>query len=170
MEWPAFGLEEAGHYGQALDVGLAAVERQPRRRVGIHAVVHTYEMQGRVDDGIAFLTGEGTRWESGNLFTVHNWWHLALYSLEAGRSDRALEVYDDEIHHAESAGVPIEMLDASALLWRLMLDDVDTGDRFATIGRCMVARRLPLSPGTPSTTFTRSWHSPEQVVSTRSVP
>jgi hypothetical protein len=29
--------------------------------------------------------------------------------------------------------VPIEMLDASALLWRLKLDGVDTGDRFAAL-------------------------------------
>ncbi|MEP7203812.1 MAG: tetratricopeptide repeat protein [Ilumatobacteraceae bacterium] len=129
----AFGLEEAGHYGQALDAGLAAVGTNPDDVWAIHAVVHTYEMQGRVDDGITFLAGDSTQWESGNLFTVHNWWHLALYHLEAGRSDRALAVYDAEIHHSESAGVPIEMLDGSSLLWRMMLDGIDTGDRFATL-------------------------------------
>lgn len=129
----SFGLEEAGHYGEALETGLTAVEANPDDVWGIHAVVHTYEMQGRVDEGISFLTSEKTRWESGNMFTVHNWWHLALYNLEAGQPQRALEIYDAEIHHSQSAGVPIEMLDASALLWRLMLDGVDTGDRFAVI-------------------------------------
>jgi len=126
----SFGLEEAGHYEQALDTGLAAVHANPDDVWGIHAVVHTYEMQGRVDDGIEFLNGDATRWEAGNLFTVHNWWHLALYYLEAGQPQRSLEVYDAEIHHAGSAGVPIEMLDASALLWRFLLDGVDTGSRF----------------------------------------
>ncbi|MDP9464908.1 MAG: tetratricopeptide repeat protein [Actinomycetota bacterium] len=129
----AFGLEEAGHYGQALDAGLTAVDANPDDVWGIHAVVHTYEMQGRVDEGIGFLASEQTRWETGNLFTVHNWWHLALYLLEAGQPERSLVVYDTEIHHAGSAGVPIEMLDGSALLWRLMLDGVDTGGRFATL-------------------------------------
>jgi hypothetical protein len=129
----SFGLEETGHYGPALDVGLAAVEGNPDDVWGIHAVVHTYEMQGRVDDGIGFLTGDSTRWEAGNLFTVHNWWHLALYFLEAGQPQRSLEIYDTEIHHAASAGVPIEMLDASALLWRLLLDGADTGDRFGVL-------------------------------------
>jgi tetratricopeptide (TPR) repeat protein len=129
----AFGLEEAGHYSQALDTGLGAVEANPDDVWGIHAVVHTYEMQGRVDEGIRFLSSDSTRWESGNLFTVHNWWHLALYHLEAGRPDRSLDIYDAEIHHAGSAGVPIEMLDASALLWRLHLDGVDTGGRFAAL-------------------------------------
>ncbi len=126
----SFGLEEAGHYEQALDAGLAAVEANHDDVWGIHAVVHTYEMQGRVDDGIRFLTSDGTQWESGNLFTVHNWWHLALYQLEAGNPERALEIYDAQLHNEGSAGVPIEMLDASALLWRILLDDVDTGGRF----------------------------------------
>ncbi|MEP7112517.1 MAG: tetratricopeptide repeat protein, partial [Ilumatobacteraceae bacterium] len=126
----AFGLEEAGHYGQALDAGLAAVDTNPDDVWGVHAVVHTYEMQGRVAEGIRFLTSDGTRWESGNLFTVHNWWHLALYHLEAGQTERSLAIYDTELHHPKSAGVPIEMLDASALLWRFLLDGVDTGGRF----------------------------------------
>ncbi len=136
----AFGLEESGHYGQALDAGLAAVDANPDDVWGIHAVVHTYEMQGRVDEGIGFLSSDSTHWESGNLFTVHNWWHLALYNLEAGRPERSLAIYDAEIHHVGSAGVPIEMLDASALLWRLLLDGVDTGDRFASLADAWSAK------------------------------
>lgn len=129
----AFGLEEAGHYAQALDAGLAAVAANPDDVWAIHAVVHTYEMQGLVDEGIRFLGAETTRWQTGNMFTVHNFWHLALYHLEAGRSKQALDIYDANIHNSQSAGVPIEMLDGSALLWRLMLDGVDTGTRFATL-------------------------------------
>jgi tetratricopeptide (TPR) repeat protein len=136
----AFGLEEAGHYAQALDAGLAAVAANPDDVWAIHAVVHTYEMQGRVDEGIRFLEGDGTRWESGNLFTVHNWWHQALFHLEAGRPERSLSIYDAEIHHAESAGVPIEMLDASGLLWRLLLDGTDTGERFPALADAWSAK------------------------------
>ena len=110
----AFGLEETGDYGAAMDAGRAAVAANPDDVWAIHAVVHTYEMQGRVDEGITFLRSDETRWESGNLFTVHNWWHLALYEMEAGRPERALAIYDAEVHHAASLGVPIEMLDASA--------------------------------------------------------
>ncbi len=129
----AFGLEESGSYSEALDAGLEAVEINPDDVWGIHAVVHTYEMQGLVDEGIRFLTSDRTRWETGNLFTVHNWWHLALYQLEAGQPQRALDIYDTEIHNAGSGAAPIEMLDASALLWRLLLDGVETGDRFASL-------------------------------------
>ena len=135
----AFGLEETGHYGEALAAGRAAVAANPDDVWAIHAVVHTYEMQGRIDEGIAFLRSDETRWESGNLFTVHNWWHLALYELEAGRPERALAIYDAEVHHAGSLGVPIEMIDASALLWRLRLEDADTGDRFRPLAEAWAA-------------------------------
>jgi tetratricopeptide (TPR) repeat protein len=136
----AFGLEESGHYSQALEAGLAAVGANPDDVWGIHAVVHTYEMQGLVDEGIRFLASDATRWKTGNMFTVHNWWHQALYNLEAGRPQQALDVYDAEIHNAASAGVPIEMLDASALLWRLMLDGAATGHRFAALAEAWASK------------------------------
>ena len=129
----AFGLEESGHYERAEAVGLAALERNRDDVWGLHAVVHTYEMRGRVDDGVRFMRSREADWGSGNLFTTHNWWHLALYLLEAGRYQEALAIYDAEVHNDDSAGVSLEMLDASALLWRLRLDEVDTGDRFAKL-------------------------------------
>jgi tetratricopeptide (TPR) repeat protein len=129
----AFGLEESGDYPLAEHHGLAAVDRNHDDVWAIHAVTHAYEMQGRIDDGIRFLRSRQADWGEGNLFTVHNWWHLALYLLEAGSTVDALAVYDRHIHNDQSAGVPLEMLDASALLWRLHLDRVDVGGRFAPL-------------------------------------
>jgi len=141
----AFGLEESGDYGAAEAAGLQAVEVNPDDVWAIHAVVHVREMQGRVDDGIRFLTGREADWGRGNLFTVHNWWHLALYLLEAGDTAGALEIYDAEVHNAKSDGVPLEMLDASALLWRLLLDGRDTDDRFAALADAWSSRLTPAS-------------------------
>ncbi|MGE0881248.1 MAG: tetratricopeptide repeat protein [Acidimicrobiia bacterium] len=129
----AFGLEENGHYGLAEQAALDAVTRNPDDVWGLHAGAHAYEMQGHIEDGIAFMTERVDNWGSGNLFAVHNWWHLALYHLENGQLDQALEIYDREIHHATSDGVPIEMLDATSLLWRLRLDGVDVTHRFEVI-------------------------------------
>ena len=136
----AFGLEESGNYQLAERHGLAAVERNHDDVWATHAVVHVYEMQGRVDDGIRFLRGRQADWAEGNLFTVHNWWHLALYLLEAGRSDESLSIYDQHIHNENSAGVPLEMLDASALLWRLHLDGIDVDGRFAPLADAWATR------------------------------
>jgi hypothetical protein len=136
----AFGLEEAGHYEYAEEAGMTALAANPDDVWAVHAVVHSYEMRGMVDTGIRFLHQREGDWGSGNLFTVHNWWHLALYCLEAGDPGAALAIYDRHVHHGESAGVPIEMLDASALLWRLRLDGVDTGGRFAALGDAWATR------------------------------
>ena len=118
----AFGLEESGDYPLAEHHGLAAVDRNHDDVWATHAVTHVYEMQGRIDEGIRFLRTRQADWGDGNLFAVHNWWHLALYLLEAGDTAESLAIYDRHIHNDQSAGVPLEMLDASALLWRLHLD------------------------------------------------
>jgi len=63
------------------------------------------------------------------MFSFHNWWHLSLYHLDRGETDRVLEIYDTGVR-PQSSDVVLEMLDASALLWRLHLDGVDVGDRW----------------------------------------
>lgn len=126
----SFGLEEYGTYDQAEAAGMEALRRNADDVWAIHAVAHVHEMRGDLDAGLDFMSSRHDDWAEGHLFTVHLWWHYALYLLEAGRIPEVLAVYDEQVHHDGSDGVPIEMLDASSLLWRLRLAGVDTGDRF----------------------------------------
>ena len=125
----AFGLEECGDYGRAEAAGTEAVSRDPRDAWAIHAVTHVLEMQGRLDDGILWLTSREDDWAPDTFFAVHNWWHLALYHLDQGDIDRVLALYDKPIR-GERSDVVLDMLDASALLWRLHLMGIDVGDRW----------------------------------------
>lgn len=129
----AFGLEESGHYEQAEQHGLAAVDRNLDDVWAIHAVAHAHEMRGDVSAGLAFLDRQAAGWHEGNLFTVHLAWHRALFLLDAGRVDDVLATYGTWAYSAEAPAAPLQLLDASALLWRLLLDGVDVGDRFARL-------------------------------------
>jgi tetratricopeptide (TPR) repeat protein len=127
----AFGLEEMGDYTKALDVGRRAVGRDRNDAWAIHAVAHVFEMTNRVDEGEQWLLSHANDWVDSNL-AVHIWWHLALYYCDQQRWDRVLELYDAGIRRAAS-NVVMEQLDASALLWRLKLYDVDVGNRWQSL-------------------------------------
>jgi hypothetical protein len=128
----AFGLEEAGHYGEAERAGRTAVELEPRDAWAQHAVAHVMEMQGRQKDGIDWMRGNADDWSRESFFAVHNWWHLALYHLDLGEIDEVLALFDGPIYGARSR-VILDMIDASAMLWRLHLRGIDVGDRFAAV-------------------------------------
>jgi hypothetical protein len=129
----AFGLEEMADYARAEAVGREAVERQPLDCWAHHAVAHVLEMQGRAADGIAWMTAREPYWSGDdNFFKVHNWWHRALYHLELGEAEEVLRLYDGPIRAARSA-MAIDMIDASALLWRLDLAGIEVGDRWVEL-------------------------------------
>jgi tetratricopeptide (TPR) repeat protein len=128
----AFGLEESGDYTRAERAGREAVGMNPRDGWAVHAVVHVLEMQGLTGAGIGFLEPTANEWSSESMFAYHNWWHLALFHLDRGDIDRALAVYDRNIRPTNS-DVALEMIDGSALLWRLQLKGVDVGGRWAPL-------------------------------------
>lgn len=131
----AFGLEETGLYSRAEDIGRRALEINPLDAWGVHAVTHVMEMQGRIREGIDFLTSRERDWAENNGFAFHNWWHLGLFHLDAGNVAQVLDLYDRRIRPAPSP-VPLEMVDASALLWRLQLRGIDVGDRWHALASC----------------------------------
>jgi hypothetical protein len=128
----AFGLEEAGNYGDAERAGRAAVELEPRDAWARHAVAHVMEMQGRHKDGIDWMRHNADDWSRESFFAVHNWWHLALYHLDLGEIDEVLALFDGPIYGARSRQI-LDMIDASAMLWRLHLRGIDVGERFEVV-------------------------------------
>jgi len=125
----AFGLEEMGDYASAEEAGQRAVASDRHDAWAIHAVAHVLEMTNRVEDGQRWLSTRTDDWAPDNFFAVHNWWHLALYYFDQQRWPEVLEFYDTRVRGTDSS-VILDMLDASALLWRLKLHGVDVGNRW----------------------------------------
>jgi hypothetical protein len=90
------------------------------------------EMQGRPSDGIAWMRANPDAWSRDSFFCVHNWWHLALFHLEVGQADEVLALFDGPIYGKRST-VVLDMVDASALLWRLQLRGFDVSDRWSAL-------------------------------------
>jgi tetratricopeptide (TPR) repeat protein len=127
----AFGLEECADYARAEQLGRESVTLERRDAWAWHAVTHVMEMQNRTTEGIAWLRSERGAWSGGN-FAVHNFWHLALFHLELGEAEEVLHLFDEAIYGKRSTLV-LELIDASAMLFRLALRDVDVGDRWKAL-------------------------------------
>jgi hypothetical protein len=126
----AFGLEECGDYGRAEEEGRRALDLQPLDCWSHHAVAHVMEMQGRAEDGIGWMIAREPYWSGDdNFFKVHNWWHRALFHLSLDETEEALALYDGPLRESRSP-VALDLVDGSALLWRLHLSGHNVGNRW----------------------------------------
>ena len=123
----AFGLEECGDYPAAEQAARRALELEPRDLRARHALAHVFEMQGRAAEGARWMASVDAEGPTAN----HLWWHLALYHLQLERPEQALGVYDRRMRLEGLA----QLIDASALLWRLHLAGLDVGIWFVPLAR-----------------------------------
>jgi hypothetical protein len=120
----AFGLEECNLYPQAEEAGRRALAASPRVPWAVHAVAHVMEMQGRFDEGSAWLRQYQPHWAEGNGFAGHLWWHQGLFRLEALDTAGVLRLVDKYLS-GEALQITLQRVDAAAMLWRLHLLEVD---------------------------------------------
>ena len=153
----SFALEECGEYAAAERAGRRAVEVDPADVWGTHAIAHVMEMQGRRDEGIAWLAALERHWEGKNNIVHHLWWHRAMFHLERREFDAVLELYDRRFRNLSShlvAAMPdlyIDVQNAASMLFRLERQGVDAGGRWTEIadkaqirvGDCLSAFTLP---------------------------
>ena len=83
-------------------------------------MAHIFEMTDQPEAGVRWLTEHRDRWETDTVVATHCWWHLALFHLSLGDLDRALDLYDRRIRVSRSSDIA-DLIDASALLWRIQL-------------------------------------------------
>jgi hypothetical protein len=118
-----------GEYAAAEDCGRRALASCRRDAWAVHAVAHACEMTNQIDSGRRWLAQTMPDWSMDCFLAVHLWWHAGLFLLDAQRIDDAVDMYDQRIRR-EGTAVTMELLDASALLWRLTLQGVDVAGRW----------------------------------------
>lgn len=122
----AYALQECGAYEEAETAAYRALALQPWDVRAHHALAHVMEMQGRFEEGIRWMGARSALWTGAGAASTHLWWHIALYHLELGGPQQALAIYD----HRMQGDSLSELIDASALLWRLHLAGVPLERRF----------------------------------------
>jgi tetratricopeptide (TPR) repeat protein len=115
----AFGLEENGEYDRARATALEALALEPRSIRAHHTVAHVLEMQGRAAEGARWMQARQAFWDTESPMATHQWWHFGLFRLAADDPAGALAIYDARL--AANPGATSDLIDASALLWRLHL-------------------------------------------------
>jgi tetratricopeptide (TPR) repeat protein len=160
----AFAQEESGAYERAEQTALRALALNPFDARAHHALAHVYEMTGRPDAGVRLMGDRMAFWAAGTTVATHCWWHLALFHLEQGRTPHVLALYDRRVRGcmrgASASGRPTavsDLIDASALLWRLALRGVDVGAttprRSKGWGACPRLRRASAAAMRSATSF-----------------
>lgn len=122
----AFGLEQCHRLPEAETVGRQAIALEPHNPWGHHAVAHVMEMQGRSQEGIAWMEAFAPLWEGCNsMLYTHNWWHVALFYMAEGELQHALTLYDQHIWGKARHDSPKDQVGAISLLLRLELRGAD---------------------------------------------
>lgn len=150
--WPAllacrcFAHEELGNYAIAEASGREAIALAPGDLWAAHGVAHVLEMQGRHDEGIAWLAGLEANWEGGNNLVHHLWWHRGLYHFERREFDEVLALYDRRFRDLNSQltqanpDLYIDVQNAASMLFRLERQGIDVGDRWIELADKAEAR------------------------------
>jgi hypothetical protein len=128
----AFGLEESGESERATDAALEALALDATDARAHHVIAHVHESAERPDEGARWLERHAGAWSNGTLVATHAWWHLALFRLALGDAAGALAIHDAQLQASDASSIS-DLIDASALLWRLRLAGVDVGPRWRVL-------------------------------------
>jgi hypothetical protein len=135
----AFGLVERGEVDAAEVAAHAALALNPLDARAHHVMAHVFDARGHAAEGVRWLERHAGAWRTSRMVATHCAWHLALFHLELGEPGRALALHDRHIDAVRSGDIA-DLIDASALLWRVQLQGHDVGDRFRALAAAWAPR------------------------------
>jgi tetratricopeptide (TPR) repeat protein len=118
----AFALEEVGRLDEALDLIERSMVKNPRNAHGAHIKAHVLYEQGEDRAALDYLESWLPAYPREGLMHCHISWHVALFALMVGDTDRAWQVYEAQVHPGGAWGPALNVAtDAPAFLWRAEL-------------------------------------------------
>lgn len=129
----AFGLEEMNRLDEAEVAARQAIALKRCEPWAHHALAHVMETQGRCAEGLDTMLGFSDCWAEKNSFMrSHNWWHAALFAIDADRPEEALRLYDEQVWGVWKE-YSQDQVNAVALLARLEFTGLDVGNRWQDV-------------------------------------
>lgn len=136
----AFAWEQCHFLPQAESAAHKALDMRAKEPWAQHALAHVMLTQGRIKEGAHFMQGASASWTGLNSFMVtHNWWHLALFRIEQGQHQEALDLYDSQVWGVAKE-YSQDQIGAVSLLARLELCGVDVGARWQDVADHLALR------------------------------
>ncbi|XP_019896126.2 tetratricopeptide repeat protein 38 isoform X4 [Esox lucius] len=127
----SFGLLETHFYDQAEKIAKEGLALTPDDAWCVHSVAHVHEMKAEVDKGLKFMESTEKDWKGCDMLACHNYWHWALYFLEKGEHEAALNIFDSQVsRRGKASGAMLDIVDACSLLYRLEMEGVCVKDRW----------------------------------------
>ncbi len=118
----AFARVEAGDTEGARRPVERSLELDPKSAHSAHVQAHVRYEAGERAEGLAGLQQWLAGYAREGLLHCHLNWHVALWQLELGDYESALQTYTSAVHPGGSWGPPINALtDAASFLWRAEL-------------------------------------------------
>src|SRR5262249_61790663 len=99
-----------------------SLEQHPRNAAASHPLSHVFFESNDHAGGVGFLADWITEYDRAAPFYCHLSWHLALFELMQGHTDRVLAVYRDAISPSYGEA-RTRLVDAASLLWRYEMYD-----------------------------------------------
>lgn len=129
MSMHALSLCETGQINAATELMDQALDLNPVNANGSHFKAHALYEAGQTQTGMSYLADWLVGYDARAVLHGHLSWHLALWALQTGDTERMWQIIDDAVAPGAAQGLPINVLtDTASILYRAELAGVDVPD------------------------------------------
>jgi hypothetical protein len=115
----AFAQCEVGQIARSVETIERSLAGNPNSAHGAHVRSHIYYENGETEAGYKYISDWRENYDPRSPLMCHISWHVALWAMERGDTDRAWELIDGHVRPANASGPPLNILtDTASFLMR----------------------------------------------------